>query len=586
MAQGTGQVGLAAAAGAGDQQILATPDPVALGQPCDLCRDEVARMLVVDVLYAGGQLEACLSDQALLLALVPAYAFLFDQQREAFGEGQSLVGADLFQLLLQRVGHGAEFELTQGGQGVCCHRILSLRLAEGTGATDVLVVLGQLGFQVELFGQLIPVTLQDQLDLFQTNQTGMVGDPAGGLESFPWIGPAEVEQAETDPVGLFRMGFGFELRGNPAQGFRADVLCPVLQSPRCPLLVFLVVLGHVGRFGGPAGLVLAGMRGHRLLAEVERDQGVAGVQLQGLTHVVVRDRVVMLLVLHVVVDIDLHRLDIDVTVGLTGQGSEGGLIELLKRLAAVARQLLERLLVQLLEQDTDALVQLGQREEGVVAQADQDPALDDLHADLGLGLILWLVGPRRDHRDLIVLGPLLITRIEIGIIATSPRDAALQVVWDDDRRAAAKVPERPNMAAQPVRQCLAQRCLGIGVVGRTQHRHEHRRRMDLAGLGVDDGHRRSTVIDEALLTTFVQLAHRALLQATPVTIAVTELRVAVATVGVLLSVLLPQQLLGHPLVLELLMDERPVGHLETAAGADIRAGIEQLGQPSVIQLRR
>ena len=52
-------------------------------------------------------------------------------------------------------------------------------------ATDVLVVLGQLGFQVELFGQLIPVALQDRLDLFQAGQASLVGDSAGGLESFP-----------------------------------------------------------------------------------------------------------------------------------------------------------------------------------------------------------------------------------------------------------------------------------------------------------------------------------------------------------------------------------------------------------------
>ena len=91
-----------------------------------------------------------------------------------------------------------------------------LGLVEGAGATDVLVILGWLGVEIELFGQLIPVTLQDRLDLFQADQTGLVGDPAGGLESLAWIRPTEIEQAETDPVGLFRVGFGLELRGDPA----------------------------------------------------------------------------------------------------------------------------------------------------------------------------------------------------------------------------------------------------------------------------------------------------------------------------------------------------------------------------------
>ena len=68
----------------------------------------------------------------------------------------------------------------------------------------------------------------------------------------------------------------------------------------------------------------------------------------------------MLLVLHVVVDIDLDRLDIDVAVGVARQWFESRLVEPLERLTAVARQLLERLLVQLIEQGTDALVQFGQ----------------------------------------------------------------------------------------------------------------------------------------------------------------------------------------------------------------------------------
>ncbi len=127
----------------------------------------------------------------------------------------------------------------------------------------------------------------------------------------------------------------------------------------------------------------------------------------------------MLAILHVIVDIDLDRIDVDIVVGVAGQGSER---RLFKRLAAVARKLLERLLVQFIEQGTDTLVQLRQREEGVMAQARQDLALDDLHANFGFGLILRLVGPCRNRHHLVVLGPLLITRIEIGVVATRSGD--------------------------------------------------------------------------------------------------------------------------------------------------------------------
>jgi len=45
-------------------------------------------------------------------------------------------------------------------------------------------------------------------------------------------------------------------------------------------------------------------------------------------------------------------------------------------------------------------------------------------------------------------------------------------------------------------------------------------------------------------------------------------------------------LLGYPLALEFLMDDRPIGHLVTAGDAGVRPGIKQPGQLVVIQFRR
>ena len=108
--------------------------------------------------------------------------------------------------------------------------------------------------------------------------------------------------------------------------------------------------GHVGGFRGHPGTVGPDMRGHRLGPEVERDQRVTGVQLEALTHVLVRYRVMMLLILHVVVDIDFDRLDIDITVRMPRQRLEGRSIEHLEHLFPIARQLLERLLIEFLKQ--------------------------------------------------------------------------------------------------------------------------------------------------------------------------------------------------------------------------------------------
>ena len=82
------------------------------------------------------------------------------------------------------------------------------------------------------------------------------------------------------------------------------------------------------------------------------------------------------------------------------------------------------------------------------------------------------------------------------------------------------------------------------------------------------------------------LAQGAPLLAAPVPVAVTELGVAVTPVRVALGIFFPQQLFGHMRPFQLLVNCRPVRDLVAPAAAGIGAGIEQLGQPGVIQRRR
>ncbi len=160
----------------------------------------------------------------------------------------------------------------------------------------------------------------------------------------------------------------------------------------------------------------------------------------------------MLVVLDVVVDIDLDRLDGNKAVGLSRQGLEGRPIQLLEGLPAVAGQLLERLVVEFDQQAGDAAVELGQREEGVVAQPGQDPALDDLDGDLGFGLVLGLVGPCRHHCDPVVVGQLLVAGVDLRVITAGLAHSAAQVVRDEQLGHAAEELEGPDMAFEPVRQ--------------------------------------------------------------------------------------------------------------------------------------
>ena len=68
-------------------------------------------------------------------------------------------------------------------------------------------------------------------------------------------------------------------------------------------------------------------------------------------------------------------------------------------------------------------------------------------------------------------------------------------------------------------------------------------------------------------------------------VAVTELGVAVTPVRVALGIFFPQQLFGHMRPFQFLVNCRPVRNLVAPAAAGIGAGIEQLGQPGVIQRR-
>lgn len=145
-------------------------------------------------------------------------------------------------------------------------------------------------------------------------------------------------------------------------------------------------------------------------------------------------------------------LDVDIVVGVFRQRFERRSVELLEGFTAVARQLLERLLIQFLQQGADGLIQLGQGEKALLAQTRQNPTFDDLYADLGFGFVLRLVRSGRDHCDLVMLGPLLISGIEFRLVAAGFAHATFQVIWNNQGRTSPEIFQHPAMTSQPVRE--------------------------------------------------------------------------------------------------------------------------------------
>lgn len=105
----------------------------------------------------------------------------------------------------------------------------------------------------------------------------------------------------------------------------------------------------------------------QLLLVIDLKQCVACMELQLLTHILVWHRVMVPLIADVIVDVDLDRFDGDIALGMHRQWSQCRAVQLLKCVTSVTGQLLERTLVEFVQQGTDALVEFGKREEGLMA---------------------------------------------------------------------------------------------------------------------------------------------------------------------------------------------------------------------------
>jgi hypothetical protein len=168
-----------------------------------------------------------------------------------------------------------------------------------------------------------------------------------------------------------------EHRLDEGGGLRADRARPGDEARGRPLEMALRGLGHVGRVGGVAAADMATEVGGDALAAMD-----VLVDERG------GDGVVMPVQLDVIVDVDPGvDLPLAIDEGLGGEPAERGLVEARKQLGPARAVQAHGAGVQIRQELGDARVERGEREEGLVAEAREDPALHDLHSDFDLRLI-------------------------------------------------------------------------------------------------------------------------------------------------------------------------------------------------------
>ncbi len=196
--------------------------------------------------------------------------------------------------------------------------------------------------------------------------------------------------------------------------------------------------------------------------------------------------------------------------------------------------------------------------EDAVAQAPEDPSLNDAHGALDLRLVARLARPCGKDGGAVVLGHVLVAALDRGLVDACARHAALQVVGHHRAADALKERERSNVRPHEVVHPLRVRGLRERVVGGTEHGHEE---LDLAHLtrgSIDELRPLAGVVHEHLVAGDVVLPHGQLSTLQEGAVALAERRV-LEPAGVLHQVLLVEQIQRHAGPHALSVDPRAVG---------------------------
>src|SRR5580658_7123304 len=373
---------------------------------------------------------------------------------------------------------------------------------------------------------------------------------------------AEVVGEAQDPEGsaqrLLRMHSTCGLLAQESRSRGPDRFGPFKEPLVAELDHGTVALGPMSWLGDEA----PGARSPRvprdgLAAVIDLDRMCGDPKIHALADQAVRNRVIPALVLDVVIEEHLGALPGGVLVALQRERPKCRPLELEEATPARTRLARELPVVVGLELLAQSCVELAQAEERPMPQRCHDPALDSLDAHFDLGLVARLTNPRRQDRKTIMLGEVLVARVEIRLVATGAAHAALEVIRHDRPWCAAEVLERPHMSGEPVGDRLGQSCFDIGVVTGAECRDEHLGDLDLARVAIHHRHRLAGIVDKELLARHVLEAHDRVLPTEPGVIVAAEGAV-LAAIGMRRLVLLPEQHPGDALARQLTLDRLKV----------------------------
>ena len=228
-------------------------------------------------------------------------------------------------------------------------------------------------------------------------------------------------------------------------------------------------------------------------------------------------------------------------------------------------------------------------------QPRHDPASDHLDADLNLGFITRLIGPRRDDRRAVMprhVGPRVrpwagprtgAGAVDQRLVERGLDDAGLQIVADRLARDPAKIGKGADMRRDPVWQLLAPGRLGIGQAGGAEHGDKNLYRDSLAGAGIDHRAGAAGEIDKQFLAGDMDLAHCRLQPAGPGSIQIAEPGIA-EPIGGAGAVLFPQQRQRHVGAAQLMMHPGPIGHRTLIGRGPAGRRKQQRFEPRVIEI--